>query len=63
MAQDLDKIKIEGIVFKKGKDDSIVQNAGSKHRPRKQKGKTISGASKMKAAYKARKASRNKTKK
>ena len=63
MAQDLDKIKLEGIVFKKGKDESVVHKAGSSHQPRKQKGKTISGASKMKAAYKARKASRSKPKK
>lgn len=58
MAQDLDSIKFEGIIFKKGKDDSVPHKLGSSTIPRKQKGKTISGSSKMKAAYKARKAGR-----
>ena len=63
MAQDLDKIKLEGIVFKRGKDESVERKSSSRNIPRKPKGKTISGASKMKAAYKTRKAIRSKPKK
>lgn len=58
MAIDLDKIKTEGIVFKKGKDENAEAVAYTPYIPRKQKGKTISGSAKMKAAYKARKKAR-----
>ena len=60
MGADLDKVKIEGIVFKKGKDDDAIHVSGSPTIPRKQKGKTISGSAKMKAAYKVRKKARKK---
>ena len=58
MARDLDRLKIEGIVFKKGKDEDAVSKSTSGYTPPKQKGKTISGSAKMKAAYKARKKGR-----
>lgn len=55
MALDLDSLKIDGIVFKRGSDDSNQKRSASGHSPRKRKGQTISGASKMRAAYKSRK--------
>ena len=55
MARDLEEIKIEGISFKKGKDDSTQKKSTSPYTPRKRKGETVSGASKMRAEYKARK--------
>ncbi len=55
MAIDLDKLKTEGIVFKKGKDEDAEPTKYKASTPRKQKGRTASGASKMKAEYKARK--------
>lgn len=54
MAVDLDKLKIEGVVFKRGKDDSVKKST-SNFTPRKRKGQTLSGASKMRAAYKTSK--------
>lgn len=55
MTEYLDRIKIEGVVFKKGKDEDVEPKVFTNFTPRKQKGKTISGAAKMKAAYKTRK--------
>lgn len=53
---DIKKILIEGVPFKKGKDESLDP---SRRKYTKPKGKTISGAAKMKAAYKAKKAAKN----
>lgn len=55
MALDLENIKTEGVVFKKGKDDSIKQKTASNFNPRKKKGEALSGAAKMRATYKTRK--------
>lgn len=54
---DINKMLTEGVVFKKGAGESP---SGGKRQRTKPKGKTISGASKMKAAYKAKKAAKNK---
>lgn len=58
---DTHKILTEGANFKRGKDESQGDKSG-KFRPKKQKGKTISGASKMRAAYKAKKAAKSRPK-
>ena len=58
MARDISKVKIEGIVFKKGKDESVEHKSIPGYTPPKQKGKTISGSAKMRAEYKARKKGR-----
>lgn len=50
---DIHKILTQGATFKRGKDES-QSGKQSKFRPKKPKGKTISGASKMRAAYKAK---------
>lgn len=55
MARDLEGIKLEGISFKKGKDENAQHKPTSPYTPRKRKGETVSGASKMRAEYKARK--------
>lgn len=49
---DIKKILTEGVVFKKGKDEL---GAVTKTFRKKPKGKTISGAAKMKAACRAKK--------
>ena len=54
MAVDLDSLKIDGLVFKKGPADSDPRRAAG-HSIRKRKGQPVSGAAKMRAAYKSRK--------
>lgn len=49
---DIHKMLLEGAAFKKSKDEVAM---GNKKRRTKPKGKTISGAAKMRAAYKAKK--------
>ena len=55
MAIDLDNLKTGGLVFKKGTDDSDQRRSTPGHSIRRKKGQPISGAAKMRAAYKSRK--------
>jgi hypothetical protein len=66
MATDIDKVLTEGIVFKKGKDTSYEKN---KEKPKVKskakkttyaKGTHGSGAAKMKAEFRRKRAARNK---
>ncbi len=54
MAVDLDGLKTGNLVFKKGPEDSDPRRAAG-HSIRKRKGQPVSGAAKMRAAYKTRK--------
>lgn len=62
---DIEKAKTDGIVFKKGKDDSLKKKEEPKIKTKAKKTTYIkgthgSGSAKMKAEYRRRRANRNK---